>query len=252
VRVEVLGAARLLRGDAVVDDADWRRERVRALLLLLVVRSELRREEAATLLWPDLDQQKSGANLRLTLHYLQNVLEPHRARREAPYFVSQDAGFLRLRGHERLTVDAWELEALLEEAGHAEASGAPSRALEHLLAATSLWRGEPFEDVAFAEWVAPVREWLHGRYVAAGVRASELLLGADRPDEALELVDRVLRAEPWSEAAYRVRVSAHLAAGNRTAALRALEACRAMLDELGVEPDAETEMLTRRAMAATR
>jgi DNA-binding SARP family transcriptional activator len=252
VRVEVLGAARLQRGDRIVDDADWRRERVRALLLLLVVRSELRREEAATLLWPDLDQQKSAANLRLTLHYLQSVLEPHRAKREAPYFVSQDAGFLRLRGHDRLTVDAWELDALLDAAGDAEESGAMSRALELLLAATRLWRGEPFEDVAFAEWAAPTRDWLHARFVAAGVRAAELLVGADRPGEALELVERVLRAEPWSEAAYRVQVSAHLASGNRSAALRSLEACRAMLDELGVEPDAETEMLRRRAAGADR
>ena len=216
------------------------------------MRSELRREEAAALLWPDLDQQKSAANLRLTLHYLQSVLEPHRAKREAPYFVSQDAGFLRLRGHDRLTVDAWELDTLLDEAGDAEESGAMSRALELLLAATRLWRGEPFEDVAFAEWAATSREWLHARYVAAGVRAAELLLGADRPGEALDLVERVLRAEPWSEAAYRVQVSAHLANGNRAAALRSLDACRAMLDDLGVEADAETEMLRRRAAAAGR
>jgi DNA-binding SARP family transcriptional activator len=60
----------------------------------------------------------------------------------------------------------------------------------------------------------------------------------------------VLRAEPWSEAAYRVQVSAHLVTGNRAAALRGLEACRAMLEDLGAEPDLETEMLTRRAMAS--
>ncbi|HEY8217151.1 MAG TPA: BTAD domain-containing putative transcriptional regulator [Acidimicrobiia bacterium] len=250
VRIEVLGAAQLRRGDAVIDDADWRRERVRALLLLLVVRSDVRREEAASLLWPDLDQHKSAANLRLTLHYLQAVLEPHRARREAPYFVSQDAGFLRLRGRDRLSVDAWELTALFDEADDAEASGAPSRALDLLLEATSLWRGEPFEDVAFAEWAAPTRDWLHARYVAGAVRAAELLLAGDRPRDALELAERVLEVEPWSEPALRVRVSAHLACGHRAAALRALEACRATLAELGVEPDAETRMVANRVTEA--
>jgi LuxR family transcriptional regulator, maltose regulon positive regulatory protein len=249
VRVEVLGAARLWRGDAVVDDADWRRERVRALLLLLVVRGEVRREEAAALLWPDLDEKKASANLRLTLHYVQTVLEPRRAGREAPYFVAQDAGFLRLQGHDRLAVDAWELARLVDEAHAAEAAGAPSRALELLLEAIGLWRGEPLEDVAFAEWAMPSREALHARCVAAGVRAAELLLGAGRDDEALDVAERVLRAEPWCEPAYRVQLSAHLAAGNRAAALRALESCRAMLDDLGVEPDPETEMLARRATA---
>ena len=57
-----------------MDDPDWRRAHVHALMLLLVVRSELRREEAGALLWPDLDDKKAAANLRLTLHYLQNVL----------------------------------------------------------------------------------------------------------------------------------------------------------------------------------
>jgi DNA-binding SARP family transcriptional activator len=250
VRVDVLGGARLWRGDALVDDPEWRRERVRALLLLLIVRSELRREEASDLLWPALEEEKAGANLRVTLHYVHHLLEPNRAGREAPYFVSQDAGILRLGGRDRLTVDAWELVALLDDAAEAEASGVPSKALELLLAATRLWRGEPFEDVVFAEWAAPTRDWLHGRYVAGAVRAGELLLAADRPEEALELADRVLGVEPWSEPAYRVRVGAHLSLKNRGGALRALEACRAMLADLGVDADPETAMLARRVEAA--
>ena len=83
--------------------------------------------------------------------------------------MSQDSGFLRFRGDDRLAVDTSEFATLLDEAHAAETSARRRRTLELLLTATRFWRGEPYEDVAFAEWAAASREWLHARFVAAGV-----------------------------------------------------------------------------------
>ncbi|MEL7210917.1 MAG: hypothetical protein AAGK32_22235, partial [Actinomycetota bacterium] len=87
VRLDLLGTARLRRGTTEVDDADWRRAKVRLLLTALVLRRGLRREALGTLLWPDLDEEAVGRNLRLTLHYVQRLLEPERAKGDAPYLL---------------------------------------------------------------------------------------------------------------------------------------------------------------------
>lgn len=246
LRLDVLGPARLWRGDREVDEADWRREKVRLLLLLLVARGEVRREQVAALLWPDLDGDRAASNLRLTLHYLNGVLEPGRAKGEPPYVVRQDGGTLRLAGPEGIEVDLAAFEAELDAAAGAEADGNHRVALGHLRRAVGRWRGDPLADAAYAEWAVPERERLRARFVAAGVRAAELLVADGQPEEAIRTATRVLSTEPWCEPAYRVQAVAHLASGNRAAALRSLERCHAVLDELGAEPEEATTMVGRR------
>ena len=243
IRVEVFGPVRLWRRDEIVTDRHWRRERVRHLLLLLVDHRALRRSEAADLLWPELDAEAASSNLRTTLSYLLGILEPHRRQGEAPYLLAQDAGILRLTDDEHIVVDAWELEERLEAAATAENSGLVSVALERLLDALAFWHGPYLDDVATEEWAQPARRRMHEQVATAAIRASELLVAGDRPQEAARPARIALEADPWSEAAYRTLIAAHLASADRGAATKAIAECESMLTELGVEPDASTRAL---------
>ena len=236
VRVEVLGPARLAIDGVPVTSPAWRRQRVRQLVCALVAHRELRRERLGALLWPDFDDAAVSANLRMTLSYVQALLEPERGRGHAPWFLQQDAGVLRLTGGDRLTVDAWELEAHLDTAAAAAASAAPSIELAHLLQAVALWQGDYLDDVAGEEWAEPLRERLRSRFVRAAVRAGELLVAAGRVPEALRAAEAALGADQWSEAAHRLVVHAHTAAGDGDAARRAMASAARQLAELGVTP----------------
>lgn len=241
--IRVLGPMTLIRDGRPVEHPDWRRERVRSLLALLVDRREVSRNVAMTMLWPELDEEAAGRNLRVNLAYLQRVLEPDRARGEAHYFLRQVGDRLRLAGTERLQVDSWQLEELLDRAAAAEDQGAPSVTLRLLTEALELWRGEYLVDPSDADWASRQQDRVRARVVAAAVRAAELRLGAGDADEAAALADRAIAAEPWSEAAYRALVAAYLQRGDRAAARRALDRCHAMLDDLGAEPEPATRML---------
>lgn len=244
VRIEVFGPTRMLRGGVPVKSPDLGRERVRQLLLATVAHREIRRSRLGTLLWPDFDEAGVSANLRMTLSYLQALLEPDRLKGAAPWFLRQDSGVLRLGGTQ-LHIDAWEAEAALDDADRARADATPSIELQRLLHAVQLWRGDYLEDVAGEEWAAPLRNQVTGRLVRAAVRAGELLIGAGRAEEAIEVAERALRAEPWSEAAYRVAIRARLARRDRAGALRSLAACKRMCADLGVEPEGSTYELER-------
>jgi DNA-binding SARP family transcriptional activator len=54
-----------------------------------------------------------------------------------------------------------------------------------------------------------------------------------------------LENEPWSEGAHRLTVAAHLARGDRAAARRAMKTCLQQLDDLGVPPTEDTEIVLR-------
>ncbi|HET8621859.1 MAG TPA: BTAD domain-containing putative transcriptional regulator [Acidimicrobiales bacterium] len=243
--LSVLGPTTLQRAGRTVDHPHWRRERVRALLLLLLARGGGTREELAGALWPDLDTSSALRNLRVTLSYLLAVLEPDRREGAPSFFVRTDGATLRLTTHGWLAVDARQLEDCFDRAGEAERAGEPSAALDLYRRGIGLYRGAYLTDAGYEEWALPHRDRLSARFVAAAVRAGELTLAAGDPDEALRLAARALESEPWSEPAHRLMVASHLARGDRAAARRAMNTCLAQLADLGVPPTEDTEVVLR-------
>jgi DNA-binding SARP family transcriptional activator/ATP/maltotriose-dependent transcriptional regulator MalT len=245
LQVGVLGATTLRRDGRIVDHPHWRRERVRALLLVLMARGGGTREELAGSLWPDLDTSAALRNLRVTLSYLLAVLEPDRPEGAPSFFVRADGPTLRLATEGWLEIDAWTFDDLVDRAAEAERHGEPSAALDLYRRALRLYRGPYLADAGYEEWALPHRDRLTARFVAAAVRAGELTLAGGDAEEALRLAGRALESEPWSEGAHRLSVAAHLARGDRAAAHRAMETCLAQLDDLGVRPTEDTEIVLR-------
>jgi LuxR family transcriptional regulator, maltose regulon positive regulatory protein len=241
--VGVLGPTTLRRDGRPVEHPHWRRERVRALLLLLLARGGGAREEIAGALWPDLSEEAAARNLRVTLSYLLAVLEPNRQEGAPSCFIRSEGASLRLVGTEWLRVDAWEMERLLDAAEAADRGGEPSAALAQLREAVALYRGPYLAEAGYESWALPHRDRLSARFVAGAVRAGELTLAGGDPGEALWLAARALEVEPYSEPAHRLAVAAHAARGDLAAARRARDTCLQQLDELGVTPTEDTRMV---------
>ena len=241
LRVDVLGRLSLRRDDQPVTHDDLRRQRVRELLCYLVAHRSARREAIAAELWPDVE---NGAhNLRVTLNYLQHVLQPGRDDGERPYFLRAEGNALVLCAMPELEVDYWDLQALLEAAQHAEREEAPVVALAVYRRLLPLWKGEPFTDVPYSEWVQSIRAKTQRRYVDAALRGGELMLAANDLGAALDAASRAADADNYSEAAHQLAIRAHLARGDRGGAHRAYEQCRAALAELDLSPQPATAML---------
>jgi len=197
-------------------------------------------------LWPEATEDAARRNLRSTLNLLLGVLESTRSGGDAAYFVRADGNRLRLAGHDRLEIDVWRFDSLIDEAQQLESDGAPSLALECLVEATALYQGDLLAGVHEGEWPRGGAPRRHVRVVKAAVRCSELLLAHDRVDDAVILASRTIKVEPWSESAHRALVAAHLQSGDRAAAHRAMKRCHEVLDELGGPVDELTAMLERR------
>jgi DNA-binding SARP family transcriptional activator len=229
-----------------VGHPDLRRSRVRALLAFLMTHRRTRRAAITAALWPDLDDRAASNNLAVNLNHLLSALEPWRTRREPPYLVRLDGPSVELMTGPYLQVDIDAFDDHLRRASRAEAEGSPSVALDHLLAAAALYRGELFSDIPEAEWVELDRAHYGSRFVATATRAAELLVGRGDYNEAEDLVSRALGADPWSEDAYAVLASAALGRGDRSAARRTLRQCLDALADLGAAPSRATRELGHR------
>jgi len=240
-----LGPVSLYRDGAPVAAPALRRERVRQLLAYLLIHDRPSRSAITAALWPDLDESAAGRNLRVTLTYLQGVLEPERRELDSPYFLRSAGGTLHLIVDESLTVDAVLFEASLEEAGRLERHGAPSAALTAYQKATDRYHGDFFADLPRTDWLQPERDRLRLRFVEAAVRAGDLLLARGGVDGARQLAERAIAADAWSETGYQLLISAQLAHGDRVSAHRTLRRCQQMLHELGVAAQQRTLALGR-------
>jgi LuxR family transcriptional regulator, maltose regulon positive regulatory protein len=241
LRISLIGPLAIVRRGEPDVSPELRRIRVRELLTYLVVHHRVRREVVIEELWPDIGDD--GRNLRVTLSYLQRALQPERARGTPPYFLRAEGPWLVLGGQPHLTVDSWELEALLEAAGAAAQEGDPAAELAAGEAALPLWRGEPFADFPYASWTEPKRTWLRVRFVRTAVRAGELLLAAHRILEARAAAGAALDADPTAEAAHHLVIRSHLADHDRDAARGAMATYKVARADLGLGPDPSIELL---------
>lgn len=242
--VRLLGGLALERDGEEVRSPDWKRARVRQLLVFLATHGESSRDAVISALWPTLAPEAALNNFRVTLSYLQRVLEPERRPHEASYLIRQAQGSMRLNTGAHLQVDADLFDAAVTEAGRAARSGDRRAELESCRRALELYRGDL---VATAHADDPVgrRTLLRSQFLSVALRTGELVLAERDTDEPLVLANRVLELEPWSERAYRLLVSTHLARGERTAARAALDRCLAAVDDLDVHPEPETVRLDR-------
>ena len=250
LQLRVLGPLELLRDGVPVTAPELRRERVRQLLGHLLLHERPTRAGIAAALWPDLDEPAAGRNLRVTLTYLQNVLEPDREEHDPPYFVRSTGTVLQLVTGGALEVDALQFERLLDEAGASERAGVLSEATTTYLRAVELWTGDYLVDVPDDDELQMERDRLRARFLTAAVRAGNLLLARSDVTGARTLAEKALRADGWCEDAYQLLVAAQLAEGDLANARRTLRRCRLMLTELGVLPQQRTITLERQLSTA--
>ncbi len=232
LRIEVLGPLRLVRDGAEVDDPHLRRLRVRQLLGYLVVHRQASRHQLTAQLWPDLEEADAARNLRVTLNYVQRVLEPSRDERDAPFFLRAKGNQLELVEDEALEVDLRAFERDLDEAARAEAQGTPSLALAAYLRAGERYGGDLLAGTEAEGWLELERDRVRRRCLRAVLRAGQLLLAAGQGDRAEDIALRALSVDDASEEAHRIMVAALIQQGDRAAAQRALDRLFDTLDEL--------------------
>ena len=225
LRLHLLGAFELAIGDRSIDRLYS--DRTRALLAYLAVEADRphRRGELATLLWPDVEAKKARQNLRQTLRRLQLAIDNAAANPPFLMVTRQTVQF-------NLAANQWVDVAAVRNGDVMAYRGG---LLQQLYIADS--------DL-FNNWATIQREALH-REVLAQLRE----LGRESAEtenfrQAILYAQKQVEIDPWREEAYRDWIRYLLADGQTQEAQRVYErCCRVLLEELGVEPTAETREL---------
>jgi len=231
LRVGLLGGFELRGADG--SDLTPPRKMLRALVALLALAPTAgwSREQLTALLWGDRNDEQARGSLRQALAELRRFIGESvlLADRETVSFDSAMVG-----------IDAVEF-AELSATGRLEEAAA-------------LYRGDLLEGIdlpgsGFADWLAIERMRLHDVAVQALIR----LLDAQSGEAAIATAQRLLQLEAAHEATHRRLMQLFAELGDRSQALRQYQVCRdALLRELGVKPESETERLTQEIQSPRR
>ena len=227
-----------------------------ALLIYILLEEGMQpREYLAALLWPEANPERSHASLRNTLGHLQTALGRAGGQALSPYLAITHQA-LGLNPDVKIDFDLQRVARAYDQARTDRSSRTlPDKTTSQplLQSAVACLRGDFLAGFSlgdapgFDDWAATQREVWRRRLGLILDRLSEIQFARGEFAAATEACSRWIALDALNEIAYRRKMRAHFAAGERGQALETYQVCQAVLAaELGIEPELDTAALAER------
>jgi DNA-binding SARP family transcriptional activator len=206
--------------------------RLQRSLALIAIRRDLQhRSRLAFELWPDSDERQARTNLRKLLHDFRHSLP------DIGEFVEIDNEIVRWIPNGPSEVDVLRFRDAM--------------AIGDLEFAAHLYSGDLL-PACYDDWVLDERAKLRAEANGIFVRLTEEAAGRGDHKATIKHAQRVIDLEPTDEPAVRIQMEAHLALGDRAAALRSYHRHAEVLDrDLGVAPGEAIRAMYQQLRAGT-
>jgi DNA-binding SARP family transcriptional activator len=228
-----------------VTEASLQHQRVRSLLSCLVSSPgrKLGREQVMYALWQELDLEVASHRLDRAVHSLRQVFEPGRSRPASSRLLLTEHATLTLADQSQFWIDADAFEGLISQ-GRALQEQDPGRAERLMEEAMELYGGEFIPGEESIEWVTSRRESLRRSWISLLLELADLRLAREALPAALDVLDRLLSADPTNEAAVQRMIVLQAQVGRRGEALLVYEHFADLIRQRYIiEPLVETRAL---------
>ena len=209
-------------------------DRELALLIALSLRREtVPRARLADLLWPELDEYAARNALSVCLHRLRHHLGNDQCivRAKDGYGLNDD-----------VRVDLWEIDRTVTALRSRPALGDTER--RRLTMVYEKLRGRRPDRMSHWEWFEATERHICELRLEVAHRLASDALSHGHARRALELAEEMIGYDPCDEAARHIAITAHLATGDRSAAMRQYRQYReTLLAELDCEPSDDIKHL---------
>ena len=120
--------------------------------------------------------------------------------------------------------------------------------LSLLTEAISMYDGDFIPKLSSEVWVIPIAEYYHRLYLEAVEKALSILYDLQQYDKAVDICQKAVKTEPYSEALYQNLMRCKIALGDKTAAQTIYEDMSELLfSTFGVMPSDKSRALYREA-----
>lgn len=223
----------------------WTTRRARDIFCYIVAKPHRRASKDLIIdtFWGDADPDFVTKNFHPTISHIRKALNSNQSCRYN-FLLYRDGHYL-LNPDYSYSIDIERFDRLVDEGTGAQRSGQMEQALACYEAAAGIYRGE-FMAGSYDEWLEEQRNYYREQYLHI---LEALAVSAQKSEEwarSLRLASQILREDSYREDVHCLVMRAYGAQGNRMAVREHYEELRRLLDdELGVEPEAETQRVYR-------
>ena len=248
MRIRLCGNVAIESATGPIADSRLGGHQGRLALAFLVMHRDraVPREELADVLWEGVLPASWPVSLSAVVSKMRRLLTD--AGLDGPSALASSLGCYRLHLPDGTWVDVEAVGAAIEAGERSLRAGDPEEALRQSVVASTIAEAA-FLPGAATTWVDGQRSRLRAQLVRALRCQVESHLALGDAARAIGPAAEVVGLEPFGEAGWRLLMRAHANCGERAEALRVWERCRSLLvEELGTEPDAETQALYRQLL----
>jgi len=227
----------------MLTDVSKRSQRIWTLFKYIIThrKKKIPPEEFFDAIWEDEDTQYPGRALQNLVYRLRNALQEN-----GEAYIMNTQGCYAWNGQAEYVLDAEQFELRMLEAQRADRAQQPE-ALDIYMEALKLYQGDYLPEMAYVDWVFPMRNYYKRLYMEGVQRAVALLQGEGRYQDIVALCETATGIEPFEEMPHASLMEAYLDMGKTAQAQSHYEYVTSMLyRELGVKPSAELINVYRR------
>jgi len=236
LRIQTLGQFRLWLGDREVEEKSWQRGKAKELIQLFLTKRNqfLMKEEIFPLLWPTYEEKNADRDFKVALNALNNVLEPARKARAAPFFIIREGAGYGINPYASIELDSHLFEEWAETGLHEKNT---EKSIEELERALHLYNGDYLPERRYEDWCINERERLQVYFLRSAEKVAQLNVRRENYDSAIYWCQKILYKDRTWEEAYRLLMFCYYRKNNRPQAIRWYQKCCYVLEEeLGVTP----------------
>ena len=233
--VNTLGEFRVWRGQDMVQPNEWKREKAKQLLQLLVSNQGkwLHKDQIITTLWMDTPIDTASKNLKVVYNALNHVLEMERPKGKHPFFIERRHNMYGLNPDARILTDT----TFFEKLSH-------SNDLNDMIQAVDLYRGAYFEGSAVQEYLVAETQYYQQQFLLVTEKLTNRLIELEQYDEALFYTMKILSEDNLWEPAYCLQMQIYAIMEKHAMVHSIYRQCKQTFDEqLGMAPSAKVERL---------
>ncbi|MEU1465851.1 BTAD domain-containing putative transcriptional regulator [Streptomyces sp. NPDC005727] len=241
LRVHLFGPFQIVSTDREVAGSILRKAQELLALVLLAPQRNVRREQAAEVVWPDAGPEASRKAIRQALWQIHRVTDTGGPAGQR--LVLTDGDLLRVNPDRPLWTDVAVFTEQARAAQLTQVEDLTDADLAAMDQASTLYRG-PLLASCYEEWCLAERAQLEDLHITLLDKLSRGCERRGRLEAAICWAQKLLEIEPAHERSHRRLMRLYYLTDDRTRALRQFRRCRQVLaNELGVRPQPRTEAL---------
>ncbi|MCJ7694634.1 MAG: hypothetical protein MUO40_04330 [Anaerolineaceae bacterium] len=206
LRVKTLGSFQVWRGNHLISQQEWKREKSRQLLQILVAYKGklLNRDQITAILWPETDTNTSANNFKVVLNTLNQILEPDRPSGVSPFFIERRHDQYGLNLNAAIMIDTEVFISFIKQGD-----------LFAMEKAEDLYKGHYFANEFMQEWLMAEEQFFHQQYLINVGKFVEQLIARKETSKALEMTIKMIGKDILYEPAYFQQMRIYHQLGNQ-------------------------------------